>query len=125
MSLKFRSLVACLLLLLLPLQGIASAAGLRVMSDCPMSMTMAANAAEHGSHMTHAGQHATDGDHHTKGGMSCDMGMTCPALGALAMVPATTPLPAAAANTGVYAAVEPLYISHVPEGLQRPPQYPA
>jgi hypothetical protein len=125
MSLKFRSLVACLLMLLLPLQGMASAAGLRVMSDCPMRMTMAAEAAEHGDHATLTDQHATHGDHHSKGGLSCDMGMTCPALGALAMVSASTPLPAVAANGVVQATVEPLYISHVPEGLQRPPQYPA
>jgi hypothetical protein len=128
MRLTIRSLAICLLMLLLSLQGIASAAGLRIMNDCPMGMMQSGDCCEHGMQMPQAAHHGDHSQHQSgqaKADVPCDMGMSCPALSGLAVL-STFSLPSLdPGSTNARAAAEQHYLSHIPEGLQRPPRLPA
>jgi hypothetical protein len=132
-SRRHRFYVVCLLLVLLPLQGIAAAAGLRMKNECPMMAEMTMS--QHISHaqagdccggdqqLSHTA-HASHGEHgeHAKKAVSCDMGMQCPVLSVLAMPSIASLHSFEAGGTRLIASSEPNYISHIPEGLQRPPR---
>jgi hypothetical protein len=124
-----RTVAACLLMLLLPLQGFAAAAGLRAMNQCPMAMSMAHDDCQHAmqaASLDNAHDHA-QGDAAKHSGRAqdkntCDMGMNCPAFAAPGMVSAGPLFFTDPGAATLHAAIEPHYTSHVPEGLQRPPR---
>lgn len=127
-----RTIAACLLMLLLPLQGFASAVSLRTMDKCPMMAKAAVqDDCLHGMHDGRSDGHAPQAklaaphDTHASDSNSCDMGMNCPALGAPGMVSATSLFTVIPGAASLHAAIEPHYSSHVPEGLQRPPRQAA
>jgi hypothetical protein len=122
-----RTSILCLLMLLLPLQGMASAAGLRAMGPCPMMAAAAMAHADGDGHHGMSSVHGLEAGHtgHAQTKAPCDMGMNCPALGAIGMVSTAPLFPATHGGASLHAATEPHYTSHMPEGLQRPPRLSA
>jgi hypothetical protein len=123
-----RTVAACLLMLLLPLQGFAAAAGLRAMSQCPMAMSMMHDDCQHAMQAKahhndgHAQGNAAQHSGHAQEKNTCDMGMNCPALAAPGIISAGHLFFTNPGAASLHAAIEPHFTSHVPEGLQRPPR---
>jgi rRNA maturation protein Nop10 len=124
---KIRSVVACLLLVLLPLQAIASVAGLRAMPDCPMMTMQQDDCAEYGEptpQMHQADDQPRHGEH-AQDSNPCGIGAGCPAMGGVAVLPAAHQFSVASGAIKLSTTVTSHYISFVPAGLQRPPRLPA
>jgi hypothetical protein len=125
MASRIRFLAACLLMLLLPLQGIASAAGLRAMANCPMGAMQGPDCCEHGTqaaaspdqahqHAGHQPAQQTDG--------SCGMQAGCPLLSPPAVLAATGPLPSPSAVPSQFTGGETSFTSHSPDAPRHPPR---
>jgi hypothetical protein len=117
-----RRLVACALLMLLPIQAMASVAA----RSCPMAncCEMAADNMD-----CCAGATATDpaqspmphhGDHGQKPD-SCGVGACCAAMCQLLALPASQPIPFRGGLAIIATAFSSHFLSFIPEGLQRPP----
>jgi len=122
-----RTFAACLLMLLLPLQGFAAAAGLRAMNPCPMMSMMqddCRHVMQHGDVTSDHAKIEQHGKTPQQDKSSCHMGMNCPAFGAPGMVSAGHLL-SIDSSASLHAAIEPHDSSHTLEGLQRPPRQPA
>jgi hypothetical protein len=120
----FRVLGVCLLVLALPLQGLAAAARLHCGNAAPTGQHAAPPASDEAAlHAGHAHHHAGAPGEHTAqpdAGAKCS---ACAACCAAAALPVVWPvLPVLAARSDAIAFVTRAWAAQVPGGLERPPR---
>lgn len=126
---KPRHLIACFLLVLLPLQAMASLAGyacVSSMAGAQAALVQQGDHCEHGLSSPAMDNQAADGNAqqagHDQNSSPCGMHAGCAAMGAAVILPAAHHFPLDPATVKLGAAVSSDYTSFVPEGLQRPPR---
>jgi hypothetical protein len=122
MSTDIRRLVACALLMLLPIQAMASVAARScAMANCcemaAANMDCCAGAIGAESTQSPATHHGDQG----QSSNSCGMGACCTAMFQLLKLADSQPIPFRAGLTILAAAFSSHFLSFIPEGLQRPP----
>jgi hypothetical protein len=127
MSLNLRQWLACLLMVLLPLQAFAGVRAVSCadwMAHCPGLASGSDACCNHGTSANSVDEKQTSSNGHSSGMASCTGATTCaPVAAAAALPPTGTPLTfATAANSWLDREPSP-FQSHIPDGLRRPPRF--
>jgi hypothetical protein len=128
MSPEIRRLVACALLMLLPIQAMASVAARSCAGAMANCHEMAAANMDCCTDATPTDPAQSPASHHGGPGQSpdsCGMGAACAAMCQLFALPASQPAAFKAGLAIPATDFSPHFLSFIPEGLQRPPSIPA
>jgi hypothetical protein len=133
MSSTLRRFIVYLLLVLLPIQAMASLLTHSCAGNMPHCHEMKSidGCCEHGkpsrgSHhvdaTAHDGMSHNGNDHNDQHAASCGMGTTCAVIAPMAVLPSTSMTLPTASNAPPHVFVLSAYTSFISDGLQRPPQ---